>query len=1361
MCRIIVLILLIPFILSAQSFKVFDIDTSDYPLMKAKFYSQDIDGKQLLNYSPNDFEITENGEPRKVISVSCPEITEEPISLVLAIDISGSMSGEGIIRLKESIKDFIDYIPNNGSELAIIAFNTENYFVSDFSTNKAQLKLKVENLNVDGGTDFNAAFIKPIAGALLTINNSKFQKRGIVIVTDGLAKGNEAEIIKTAKSQNTKIYSLIINYSAPIILENISNETGGKIFNNVITRQEFIESFIHASNDLQNGPCEIVWNGSNQCKKIVEISIKNKQTDLVESHILLLGDDRLVKIVSSNYFLSFGFTNIGEYRDTTITLNARNSDHIVSDIKIEPNMGYYEIITPLPLVIKEDEDIELIIRYNSSDFLTKYAKLTLITDYCDINIGLLSGIKTKKISTKTLELIHPNGGEVFIAGSDTVVTWRGISESEKVNISFSPDNGENWVPISDSSNNLSYNWTLPNISSDSCLVVIEQYLGEIDRDKLVGDILWSKTYGGSLSDIPSSIIETNGSGYIMAGMSNSITRELGETDNRGGLDSWITRINEKGEIIWSNNYGGTEKDYATSLLNSIHGGYIILGGSNSNDKDLEIPGNKGSEDVWIYKLTEDGDLIWSQTFGGKKFDYASSIIETVSGDLIVVGYSYSTDGDLSLAGNEGLSDIWIFKLDKDGNIKWSKTFGGTKEDYASFIIETELGNLILVGSTQSTDFNFKNLNDINDALIMSLTSEGDIEWTKFYGGTKSDSLISIINTADGGYLLNGISQSSDGDLAGTMNRSNYDYWFFKIDYFGEIIWSKNYGTWSSEYTTSIAQTLEGKYIITGYTNSAVGVIDGVFGKGSYDIHILGLSDLGDIEWTKAYGGSGADYSTNILENSKGNIVVLGISSSEDGDLVKYQNKGAVFSWLLELSSGPSVPFQSDTSDAVFSIIMPEPVIQNNDIDMGEMIVGSTKDTIASSVICNIGDAPLHVLGVDITGGDTGDFIILRGAGDFYLEKDSCQDMMFEFTPSALGNRTVVATIRTTIGDFIDTIQIRGVGINSILEANTTLVDFGVFELGNGKDTIVALVKNVGNKDILITDTRISGPDLEQFTLKTSPTNYIIKAGDEKEFNLNYTARYGGRTSSILEMHYDGVGSPLRSMLFAEGVGGVVYPSMQDAYVGEVVDLKIFLDKIKPEGISKIATNFISTVSYNSTLLAPLDKSIPVTTRGDKSYIGYSGALGGANQIAAIPMKVGLGTAVKSGLVITEFQLYDDNGDSVDYEIEPGVGEFNVLGICEEGGLRLINPNGQAVELIVTTDGLNNNARINLTLIESGQTDLILFDQIGNKVETIYSGIPNAGQKELNLDLSKYTNGRYYIKLTTPTINKTEIIEVVR
>ena len=191
---------------------------------------------------------------------------------------------------------------------------------------------------------------------------------------------------------------------------------------------------------------------------------------------------------------------------------------------------------------------------------------------------------------------------------------------------------------------------------------------------------------------------------------------------------------------------------------------------------------------------------------------------------------------------------------------------------------------------------------------------------------------------------------------------------------------------------------------------------------------------------------------------------------------------------------------------------------------------------------------------DDDGGDAGDFLIPRGAGDFYLEKDSCQDMMFEFTPSALGNRTAVATIRTTIGDFKDTIHIRGVGINPVIEATAEVVDFGVLELGNGKDTNVVLVKNVGSTDITITDTRISGPDIEQFTLLTSPISYTIAAGQEEEFELNYTAKYGGRTSSILEFHYNGIGSPLRSMLFAEGIGGEVYPQVVDAYVGETVDL---------------------------------------------------------------------------------------------------------------------------------------------------------------------------------------------------------------
>ncbi|MER3328675.1 MAG: choice-of-anchor D domain-containing protein, partial [Candidatus Kapaibacterium sp.] len=646
-----------------------------------------------------------------------------------------------------------------------------------------------------------------------------------------------------------------------------------------------------------------------------------------------------------------------------------------------------------------------------------------------------------------------------------------------------------------------------------------------------------------------------------------------------------------------------------------------------------------------------------------------------------------------------------------------------------------------------------------DALLIKLDSKGKIQWSKVYGGSQNDFVNEVIQTLDKGFIIVGHSQSNDKDLEKASNKGNQDYWILKLTSNGDIEWSKTYGGTKEDMAESVIQTSDAGYIVAGSTTSLNGDL-GNIKRGEKDYWIIKLDSKGALTWSKTYGGTLKEEVASIILTSDAGYIVAGNSTSTDWDLEKASSKGNGDAWLVKFA--PPVALQSDTSDAVFSIIMPQPVIQYIDIDMGQMIVGNTKDTIVSSVICNGGDAPFHVLGVDIRDAfDSEDFLIPRGAGDFYLEKDSCQDMMFEFTPSALGNRTAVATIRTTIGDFKDTIHIRGVGINPFIEATAEVVDFGVFELGEGKDTTVILVKNVGSTDINITDTRISGPDMEQFTISTTPLSYTISAGQEKEFKLNYTAKLGGKSNSHLDFHFDGISSPIRSLLFAEGIGGEVYPEVADAYAGETVNLNLFLGKIKPEGLSEIATNFSATVSYNSTLLAPIDKSIQVTNEDNKSYIKINGELRGTNQIAGIPMKVGLGTADRSGLVITEFQLYNANGDSVDYDIEPGVGEFNVLGICEEGGKRLINPNGEAVDMVVTTDGFNSNARINLTLIETGQTELILFDQIGNKVETVYSGTPSAGQQELNLDLSKYSNGRYYIKLTTPTITKTEIIEVVR
>ncbi len=1348
MKKTILLILILPMLASAQYFEVFDIDTTDYPIMKAKFYSIDANGKQILNHTPADFEITENGEPRDVISVSCPEPLDIPISVGIMVDTYKyiNLARHGSERLVNILN-----MPQN--EVAITYMNQRPLLFQDFTKLKAKAIESSKTIpEAPGGTKVSEMFYDDIAGGISIIKKQKAQNRVLIFISDLHCPNldiDEQKLFQEAKDNNIRIYTVLINtgdYTG--LFKRIAAETNGVLFESVKDSIEIEDVFASIAFREQNDPCEIVWNGKRTCEKSINLEVKNKLSLLSKIFKRQISDSQRVGIKSNPYFINFGNLKGGVIKDTVSKIVAINSEVSINNIRFEPDNGYYKVLNPLPINIPKNDSVELSISYIAADTSRQYSVLTLITDYCNISLGLLAGSKSGQFLQKTLELTQPNGGEVYIAGSDTIITWRGISENEVININFSSNNGKNWSLVSDSAIGLSQIWQIPNIKSKNCLISINQYT-DINRTKIQERGLeWEKSFGGSDFDVANSITQTFDRGYIIAGYSDSHDGDI--TDFKKYSDYWILKLKADGDLDWQKSYGGSDKDVANSIVQTLDGGYIVAGYSDSHDGDMT--NYKGASDYWILKLKANGELDWQKSYGGRKEDVANSIIQTLDGGYIIAGYSKSDEGDItnSIDG----SDYWILKLKADGEIDWEKSYGGKNEDVANSIVQTFDGGYVVAGYSESVDGDVTNPRGGSDYWILKLKADGEIDWQRSYGGSDKDVAKSIVQTFDGGYVIAGFSESADGYIRNP--KGDNDYWIIKLKEDGALDWEKSYGGSSHDFAHSITKTIEGGYIVAGLSSSIDGDISSPIK--TFDYWIVKLREDGALDWEKSYGGSMVDHANSIIQTYDGNYIVAGYSQSTDGDISNLR-VGFDF-WILKFGAPPP-PLQSDTSDAVFSIIMPEPVIQNNNIDMGQMIVGSTKDTIVSSVICNVGDAPLHVLGVDITGGNASEFLIPRGAGDFYLEKDSCQDMMFEFTPSALGNRTAVATIRTTIGDFQDTIHIRGVGIAPVIEVTSEVVDFGVFELGQGKDTTLFLVKNVGSTDITITDTQISGPDMEQFTLSTSPVNYTIAAGQEKEFKLNYTAKLGGKSNSYLDFHHQGIGSPLRSLLFAEGIGGEVYPVVADAYVGETVNLNLFLGKIKPEGLREIATKFSAIVSYNSTILAPIDKSMSVNTILDKSFISIAGKLSGVPQIATIPMKVGLGTDDRSGLVITEFQLYNANGDSVDYDIEPGVGEFKVLGICEEGGKRLINPNGDAVEMQVVAVSNSGNAHIYLTLIETGQTELEIYDQIGNKIETVYSGTPSAGSQEINLDLSKYANGRYYIKLTTPTITKTEIIEVVR
>ncbi|MFN3195779.1 MAG: choice-of-anchor D domain-containing protein [Chlorobiota bacterium] len=1323
--KVILSLLLLPILASAQSFNVFDIDTSEYPIMKAKFYSIDEKGDQILDHTTSDFEITENGNPAEVLSVSCPVPLPVPISVGIIVDTYSKIN-----LARHGAERFVNFLNMPQNELAITYMNKRPLLFQDFTRDKQKARSSSKQIPLaPGGTSVSEMFFDEYAGGIELIKNREAQNRVLIFVSDLHCPNlsiDEQELIQQAKDNNIRIYTVLLNTSDYTgLFTRISDNTNGVVFENVSDSSEIEDIFKGIVFREQNDPCEIVWKGKKTCSKQFNITITNKSIFMEKIFVHQISDHQRIKIKAIPYFINFGSIPNNETKDTIIKIVALNSDVKIDGIIFEANSDYFEVLNSMPINLPNGDSIELSIRYNPIDTSRKYSKLTLTTDYCDFNLGLVGGSRSGTLFNRTLNLTHPNGGETFVAGTDTNITWKGITKNDKVELNFSIDNGISWVQISDSASDFIYKWIVPKVKSDSCLITINQNL-ESDS--------WIKLYGGSKIDVAESIVQTNDLGYSLIGYTGSNDFDIINKESSLNEDILLLKLYNDGSIEWQKTYGDDYQDRGNSILQTEDEGFLLTGYKTNKVGIIESDING-----WVLKLDSEGEIEWTKEYGGSDEDYLTRAIETLDGSYLLGGESKSDDGDLS--SNVDDRDSWLIKINKNGDIIWSKSYGKQQYDGIRTLINTFDGGYIISINMFSEDYDIDGFYGNDDALVIKIDSYGEIEWSKIYGGTSKDYLNSIILTEDNYYILAGYSTSINGLVNG---KSEGNGWLLKINHNGDVIWSKTYDISIS----GVFEQESGELIIVGKNTMELN-----------NYYIYNLNSNGDLisKYKSFNGGTDRDYLYSPIETSNNNYVLCGFTATDDFGNPIASNR---YNVLIVKAPGPSQPLQSDTSDAVFSIIMPEPVIQNNDIDMGEMIVGNTKDTIVSSVICNIGDAPLHVLGVDITGGDDIDFLIPRGAGDFYLEKDECQDMMFEFTPSALGNRTAVATIRTTIGDFTDTINIRGEGINPLIEATTDVVDFGQFELGEGKDTNVVLIKNVGADDITITETKITGPDTEQFDMVPLPS-FTLTSGEPKNIDLNYTAKYGGRTSSIIEFHYDGIGSPLRSMLFAEGIGGEVYPQVPDAYVGDRVELGLHLGRIKPEGLEEVATNFTATVSYNSTLLAPIDKNMTVTTENTTSFIEIEGQLSGVSQIATVPMKVGLGTAVKSGLVVTEFQLYDANGDSVNYEIEPGVGEFNVLGICEEGGTRLINPNGEKVGLRLAQNRLNTSATIYLDLIESGQTDLIIYDQLGNVIETAYSGTPSTGSKELNIDLSNYTNGRYYIKLTTPTITKTEIIEIVR
>ena len=259
---------------------------------------------------------------------------------------------------------------------------------------------------------------------------------------------------------------------------------------------------------------------------------------------------------------------------------------------------------------------------------------------------------------------------------------------------------------------------------------------------------WEQTYGGEGLDVGNSVQQTTDGGYIISG----ITKSFGA----GNEDVYLIKTDENGVEQWSRTFGGISHDGGISVQQTTDGGYIIAGITKSF--------GAGNDDVYLIKTDENGLEQWSQTFGGTSYDSGSSVQQTTDGGYIVTGSTYSFGA--------GSSDVYLIKTDENGNELWTKTFGGTEGDNGRSVQQTFDGGYIVTGSTAFPTS--PGATGSSDVYLIKTDGNGNEQWSQTFGGEENNDGFSVQQTTDGGYIIVGMSYTLDFHMDVYLIKTNFN-----------------------------------------------------------------------------------------------------------------------------------------------------------------------------------------------------------------------------------------------------------------------------------------------------------------------------------------------------------------------------------------------------------------------------------------------------------------------------------------------------------------------------------------------------------------------------------------------------------
>ena len=423
-----------------------------------------------------------------------------------------------------------------------------------------------------------------------------------------------------------------------------------------------------------------------------------------------------------------------------------------------------------------------------------------------------------------------------------------------------------------------------NVSSDFVVTKINN----------VGNIEWQKSLGGSQWESNPNVFQTNDGSFVLFGNSNSNDGDV--SGHHDYADIWVVKLGNTGTILWEKSLGGNSIEFYPRMLQGNDGDFVLVCESLSNDGDVSgHHGNSDKTDIWIAKINSvNGYVLWQKSLGGSNAETFPNIYQSFENEFYIICESKSNDGDVS--GNHGNKDICIFKVSNAGILIWQKSFGGSESDgilsndvqFPIPIFQLSDGNLIFASNSTSIDGDL--IGNQSQSWVVKFSQSGNIIWKNTYGNSDE--------------LLKKLIKTTDNELAffgEKFNNGSLNNFIFKVsNNNGSIIWEKSIGGSDTDLVDNLISTSDGAVLMIGRTRSSNG--DMVGNHGEMDVYVVKIANNGNLLWTKIIGGTGDEFPTSVFETTEGKYLISGTTNSNNGDFAGNTSQYAAF--LIKLSVVP-------------------------------------------------------------------------------------------------------------------------------------------------------------------------------------------------------------------------------------------------------------------------------------------------------------------------------------------------------------------------------------------------------------------------------------------------------------------------